>query len=82
MLKSFWIFSFIYIKFSGDTFVAGLLVLGEESDLLQYNGTYSITDTAITLKENNGSTFDVMTFTIKDSGIEFCSSEGGVYKKY
>ena len=73
---------YVYVRFTGDRFVAGLLVGGKESDLLKYTGTYSITDTTITLTEDSGNTFDVMTFTITDSVIEFRSSSGGLYTKY
>lgn len=82
----------MYVKFlNDDSFVAGLYVLGEENDLLQYTGTYLITDDTensteydggITLTKDDGDIFDLLLFTISNSEIKIFSSSGAIYSKY
>ena len=68
-----------------------IYVLGEENDMLQYTGTYLITDDTenstkydgvITLTEDDGDIFDHLLFTISNSEIKIFSSSGATYSKY
>ena len=72
----------IYIKFNGDRFISGNYVGGVEIDLLNFTGTYTISDTKITLTEDDGSTFTVIGLTISGSEIKLSDSEGNSYLKY
>lgn len=72
----------VYIKFTGDTFVAGLFVGNKEYDLLTHKGSYSVTDTTIELIETNGNVFGVFTFNLLDQEIKLYAPSGAEFSKY
>ena len=71
---------YLYDKFDNGKFHSAIK-LTDGSDILPTDGTYTITDTRITLIENDGDTYSYYTFVIKENSIELTSYDGTKWVK-
>lgn len=73
---------YIWLKITGDSFIAGPCVDGTEWDFITYSGTYLIEENVISFTENDGGIFDVMTFDISNGEITLTTSDDSILTKY